>query len=58
MNRSAISLAIGPAMMRAIVLLAVQRLAKLTKAAMLISAPLEEWMREVSLRMIQSIPPL
>ncbi len=45
-------------MMRAIVLLAVQRLAKLTKAAMLISAPLEEWMREVSLRMIQSIPPL
>ena len=58
LKRSAISLAIGPAMIKAMVLLAVQRLAKLINAAMLPSAPLAERMREVSFRMIQSMPPL
>ena len=58
LKRSAISLAIGPAMIKAMVLFAVQRFAKLISAAILPSAPLVERMREVSFRMIQSIPPL
>ena len=44
LKRSAISLAIGPAMIKAMVLFAVQRFAKLISAAIL--------------KMIQSIPPL
>ena len=57
-KRVAMSLAIGPDIIKAIVLLAVHKLAKLTSAAMLPSAPLPELMRLVNFWMIHSMPPL
>ena len=57
-KRVAISFAIGPAIIRAIVLLAVHKLAKLTSPAILASAPRAESIRAVSFWMIHSIPPL
>ena len=51
-KRVAISFAIGPAIIRAIVLLAVHKLAKLTSPAILASAPRAESIRAVSFWMI------
>ena len=57
-NLLAMSFAIDPVMIRAIVLFAVQRLARLISAAIQPSAPFRPRTRETSLRIIQSIPPL
>ena len=57
-NFTAISLAIGPVVIMAIVLLAVHKLAILTRAAMLSSAPLLPLTWRVSFRIMKSIPPL
>ena len=57
-NFCAMSLAIGPVVMMAIVLLAVHKLAILTKAAILSSAPRFPLTWRVSFRIIKSIPPL
>ena len=57
-NREEMSLAIGPVVMMAIVLFAVQRFARLTSAAMLNYAPLLPPMRRVRLLTRKSMPPL
>ena len=57
-KRSAMSLAIGPDIIRAMVLLAVQRLAMLTRAAILNSAPRLPRIRLVRPEMMKSRPPL
>ena len=57
-KRRAMSLAMGPVVMMAMVLLAVQRLAMLTRAAMLNSAPRLPLTWRVSREMMKSMPPL